>query len=527
MAADLVATNGRVYVMDAADTVAEAVAVRCGRVLATGTSAEIESLTGPGTKVVDLGGRAIIPGLIDAHLHLLSFGTSLRSVDLRGVATIEEAVARVREAVLRVPPGAWVQGSGWDRNLFGRLPDRLELDSVSPANPVALASRDLHALWTNSRALEAARITAETEDPPNGEIVRAPADGEPTGVLKESARAVMYDAIPRPTAEEAAQAILEASNAAASKGLTSVQTFESEDSFRSLQQILERSDLPVRVCSHLWKDGLEHAVALGLQTGFGDDRLRIGNLKLFLDGALGSHTALMLEPYEGTSNFGIQMMTRQEISSTVIRAARASIAVAVHAIGDAANRLAIDVFEETEQEWRPRGLRQRIEHVQLLTDGDAARLASLGLIASMQPIHATSDWQVADKYWGARTRLGYAWRTIANAGARLAFGSDCPVESIDPFMGLHAAATRQTAEGAPRGGWRPEQRLEPLQALRAYTVGAAYASGEEKKKGSLEADKLADFVILSIDPFSGPPDLLLRTRVEATVLGGTVVYGEL
>ncbi|HEX9014976.1 MAG TPA: amidohydrolase, partial [Chloroflexota bacterium] len=360
-----------------------------------------------------------------------------------------------------------------------------------------------------------------------GEVVRGADGTEPSGVLREGARAAMFRAIPRPTTEDGARAIGEAAAVAASKGLTGVQTFESEDTFRALQLLRVGPGLPVRVCCHLWRDGLQQAIGLGLQTGFGDETLRIGHLKLFLDGALGSHTALMLDPYEGTNDRGIQVTSREEFAASVVQAARGGIAVAVHAIGDAANRLAIDVFEETAHEWRQRGLRQRIEHVQLLADGDAARLARLGIIASMQPIHATSDWEVAERHWAGRTRLGYAWRTLESGGARLAFGSDCPVESIDPLAGLYAAVTRQTPGGMPAGGWNPQERLEPLAALRAYTIGAAFASGEEAIKGSLEAGKLADLVVLSDDPFSGPPELFLRTRVVATLLGGRLVYGEL
>ncbi len=527
MSADLVLRNARIYTVDGRNPFAEAMAIRDGRILAIGRAADIDPLVGPDSRLVDLGDRTIIPGLIDAHLHLLSFGLTLTQVDLQGATSVEEALGLVGAAMQRSKPDEWIQGTGWDRNLFGRLPTRHELDRVAPDNPVLLASKDLHALWVNSRALEMAGIGPESEDPPDGEIVRDPTNGLPAGVLREGARAPLFRAVPAPSDVQCETAVAAALRIAASKGLTGLQSFEDTATFRALQGLRSRRQLNVRVCCHIWKDGLDPAIELGLRTGFGDEWLRLGHLKLFLDGALGSQTALMLEPYSGSEYTGIQTMSREEFHSLVLKAAEAGIATAVHAIGDAANRFALDVYAETAAVWRAAGLRQRIEHVQLLGPGDAQRLGRLGIIASMQPSHATADWQVAEKHWAGRTERAYAWRTVVDTGAPLAFGSDCPVEQIDPMLGLYAAVTRQTRDGLPEGGWRPEQRLTLFEALEAYTLGAAYASGEESIKGSLEAGKLADFVLLSRDPFAGPPDLLLETQIEATVVGGNVAYGEL
>jgi predicted amidohydrolase YtcJ len=525
--ADLLLKNGRIYTVDQANPVTEAMAVWEGRVVAAGSDEALAHLAGQGTVSVDLGGRAVIPGLIDSHLHLLGFGQSLRSVDLRGIESVDRALEAVAAAAERARPGEWIQGDGWDRHLFGRLPTREELDRVSPGNPVALASRDLHSLWVNSVALERAGIGPDTADPPDGEIVRDERTGRPAGVLREGARSPVFRAVPPPSPEDCQEATLRALRAAAASGLTGVQSFESVETIRAVQQLREEGRLNLRICCHLWRGGLDQAEALGLRTGFGDEWVRLGHLKLFLDGALGSRTALMLDPYTGTGDRGIGTMEREEFKETVTRAARAGIAVAVHAIGDAANRLAIEVLEETAGLWAPAGLRQRIEHVQLLAPGDAERLGALGIIASMQPSHATSDWQVADRHWAGRTGLAYAWRSVLDAGAPLAFGSDCPVEAIDPLAGLFAAITRQTPEGEPAGGWHPEQRLRPLEALRAFTLGAAYSSGEERLKGSLEVGKLADFVVLSADPLADPPEGLLTAKVEATFVGGRRVYGEL
>ncbi len=527
MSADLILVNAKIYTVDENNPVAEAMAVRDGRIIALGRTADIDPLVEPGSRRVDLDGRTIIPGLIDAHLHLLSFGLALTEVDLQGAASVEEALGLVQAAVGPAGPGEWIRGTGWDRNLFGRLPTRYELDRVAPDNPMLLASKDLHALWVNSRALEIAGIGPESEDPPDGEIVRDPTNGLPTGVLREGARAPLFAVVPPPSEEQCEAAVAGALRIAASKGLTGLQSFEDARTFRAVQGLRSRGKLSARVCCHLWKDGLDHAIELGLRTGFGDEWVRLGHLKLFLDGALGSQTAFMLEPYTGSKYVGIQTMSPDAFRDVVLRAAAAGIATAVHAIGDAANQIALDVYAETAGAWRLAGLRQRIEHVQLLGPGDAEHLGRLGVIASMQPSHATADWLVAERHWAGRTERAYAWRSVLDAGAPLAFGSDCPVEQIDPMSGLYAAVTRRTPSGLPEGGWNPEQRLTPAEALRAHTLGSAYSSGEESIKGSLEAGKLADFVVLSKDPLTGPPELFLETQIEATVVGGKLVYGEL
>jgi len=525
--ADLILVNCRAYTVEDDNPLAEAIAVRDGRILAVGRSGDVLPTAGPGTRVVDLGGRAVIPGLIDAHLHLLSFALSLGRVDLAGASSLEEALARVRAGAAGLRPGEWVLGGGWDKNLWGRLPHRRDLDAVAPANPVLLASKDYHSQWASSLALELAGVRPETASPPGGEILRDPATGELTGILQENAGRLVARAVPPPSPERCDAALLQALGIAASAGLTGLQTFEGPEVLAALQRLRARGALDLRVCCHLRRESLADAARLGLRTGFGDEWLRLGHLKLFLDGALGSQTAYMLEPYSGSVSRGIQVLTREELRELVGVAIEAGLAPAVHAIGDAANRLALDVFEETAPAWRRAGLRPRIEHVQLVDAADAGRLGRLGVVASMQPSHATSDWPVAERHWAGRTGLAYAWRTLLDTGAVLAFGSDCPVEPIDPLPGLYAAVTRQTAAGQPAGGWHPEQRLTPTEALRAYTLGSACASGEESIKGSLAVGKLADFVVLSTDPLAGTPEAFLQAKVEATAVGGRVVYGEL
>jgi predicted amidohydrolase YtcJ len=384
----------------------------------------------------------------------------------------------------------------------------------------------MHSLWTNSAALRRAGITAATAAPEGGQIVRDP-DGEPSGVLQERAAELVTAAIAPPSAAACDAATRRAVRRANELGLTGVHTVEGAAARASLQRLREDGDPTLRVCAHLARDELEGAIGLGLRSGFGDEWLRIGGLKLFADGALGSQTALMLEPYDRQGqNRGVEVLTPDELRAYAERAAGHGIALTVHAIGDLANRRVLDalaVARAADATGRP-GLRHRIEHAQLVHPDDVARFARLDVVASVQPVHATSDMETAERFWGARTAWSYAWRSLLAAGARLAFGTDCPVEPLDPIATLHAAVTRQRADGAPPGGWHPEQRLTLEESLRAHTLGSAYAAGEEARKGSLSVGKLADLTIFSHDPFATPPDELLGRRVEATVVGGRVVY---
>lgn len=518
--------GGPIYTSSYRQPKAEAIALRGDRVVAVGSVAEVIAAAGPAAATIDLAGQTVIPGLIDAHVHLMAFALSLDRVDLAGAGTLAQALARIRVRADRAQPGEWILGSGWDHNFWERLPNRQDLDAIAPANPVLLASRDMHSQWASSLALAQLGIDAATPDPKAGEIVRD-ASREPTGILRENVGGKVAGIVQPPSPERQEAALIEALRVVSSYGITSVHVPEGAETFAALQRLRASGRLSLRVLCHFWGDALGDARRLGLRTGFGDEWIRFGNLKLFLDGALGSQTGLMIEPYAGTANRGISTLPRAELASRVREATEAGIATAAHAIGDAANRIAIDVFEETADLWRPLGLRQRIEHVQLLHPDDARRLGPLGIVASMQPVHATSDWLTAERYWGKRNAYSYAWRTVLDSGAVLAFGSDCPVERINPFAGLHAAITRQTADGRPPGGWHPEQRLTALEALRAFTLGPAYASGEEHLKGSLAPGKLADLAILDRDPIAGSPNAILETRVIATIVGGRVTHGSI
>lgn len=522
MQCDLVLFNARVYTLGSRAPFATAIAVCDERIAYVGDDATARRMLEPGGEEVDLKGRCVIPGLTDAHLHFQWYAIGLQSVDAE-TPTLDEALARVSErTTLRVtPPGAWISGSGWNHNVWGGgLPAASDLDRVAPEQPVALSAKSGHALWVNSRALELAGITASTPDPAGGQIVRDER-GQPTGILLEDAMDLIGKVRPALTAEQVADVMRAAFPSAQRAGLTGIHCFDGPEAFSAYQMLKQRGELGLRVVKSIPRDNLSKAIELGLRSGFGDAWLRIGSIKLFADGALGPQTAWMLEPFEGSNSVGLSTLSESEMAESVRRANAAGLSCAIHAIGDRACRTVLDVYEEVGS----RRLRNRIEHVQLLHPQDYDRLGKLGVIASMQPIHATSDMLISDRYWGKRGTGAYAWRTQLNAGAALTFGSDCPVEKLDPLMGIHAAATRRRADGSPGPeGWYPEQRLTVEEAVRAFTSGAAYAAGMEDRLGSITPGKLADFTVLDRDIFEIEPMEILSARVDATIIGGKFMW---
>ncbi len=525
--ADLILYNGRIYTMHPGQPPQQALAIQRGRVVAVGDAAEVWRWNGPGTTALDLRGRIALPGLIDAHVHLAGFARLLRRVDLAGVGTLGEAVERVAARASELPEGAWVLGGGWNHNLWpeGRFPRKEDADPVTGGRPLALHSKDGHVLWANSAALALAGIGRDTPDPAGGEIERDAVTGEPTGLLKERAAGLVSGIIPEPSLEEVVAHLEEALPLIQSYGLTGVHSHEGAEALGALQELRRRGRLGLRVCASLPARSLDLALGLGLRTGWGDEWLRLGGVKAFCDGALGARTAHMLEPYEGApGQYGIEVTDAATLAELARKAASGGLSMAIHAIGDRANRQALDALEAAIRSGEGRGLRHRIEHVQLLHPNDIGRLGALGVIASMQPIHCTSDMDMADRHWGARARWSYAWRSLLESGAPLAFGSDAPVESMEPLRGIHAAVTRQRPDGTPSEGWYPQERLTVEQAVAAFTLGAAYASGEEMIKGSLAPGKLGDLVVLSQDILRLAPSEILNTRVEHTILGGQVVY---
>ncbi len=513
-------TRGSIHTMDPACPRASAVAIDNGRILAVG-----EDLDLPGATRIDLGGRCVLPGLTDSHIHLRWAAITLQMVDLGGCRSLEEMLARVAARAAQTPPGEWLSGHSWNQEEWHerRFPTAADLDRVAPHCPTALTAKSGHVLAANSAAMAAAGITAETLDPPGGRIGRD-ASGQPDGLFFEEAMSVILDLIPQPEPDALAAALQPVFAQAWRFGLTAAHDVDNLAAFDAFQRLRAEDKLGLRVVKYLPAEALDHALALRLRAGLGDDWLRIGGIKLFADGALGPRTAAMLAPYEGEpDNLGILTVEREALEETVRRAAAGGLPVAIHAIGDAANRMVLDVFAAV----RPTHptLRQRIEHVQLLHPDDISRLAEPGVVASMQPLHATQDAVMADRYWGARAATAYAWRSLLDAGAVLAFGSDCPVESPNPFLGIHAAVTRTRADGyGGPDGWQPQQRLTVAEAIRAYTWGAAYAVGLEKRLGSLSPGKWADLVVVDRDPFTCEPAAIAGTQVVGTMIGGEWVY---
>ena len=516
--------NGHIYTGDARHPWATQLALVEEHIVALDAAADAWGAA-PGARSEDLGGATIIPGLTDAHIHLMWYAHGMQALDLRD-CTPDALLAQVRERAASTPPGAWIEGRGWDQNLWpgGAFLTADDLDAVAPEHPVYLVAKSAHAGLCNSAALRAAGLAAPTTpDPPHGQLGRRP-DGSPNGLLFEDAMALIAAAIPAPPVAEVAEGLAHAQQHLLATGITGIHDVDGGPAFAAFQLLHREERLHVRVLKYLRLDMLDEMLALGLRTGHGDDWLRFGGLKLFADGALGPRTGAMLAPYEGEpDNYGILTLEPDALREIAERAVAGGLALAIHAIGDRTNRLVLDVLERV----RPLDptLRHRIEHVQLIAPEDQSRLARADLVASMQPIHAIHDMDMAERHWGARARHAYAWRSLQDTGAVLAFGSDAPIEIFDPFLGLYAAVTRRREDGAPGPeGWYSEQRLTLAAALRAYTWGAAYAAGEETQRGLLAPGYLADLIVLDRDIFALPPEEWRETQVRRAMVGGEWRY---
>lgn len=522
---DMLLLNAQIHTMDARQMHATALAIRDGQITAVGRDDDIRPLAGARTPVFDLRGQVVLPGLTDAHLHFEWYAFGLQDVNAE-TDSLDECLQRVRARAQTAGPGQWITGYGWNQNVWklaGGFPTAADLDRAAPAHPVFLQAKSGHAAWANSLALHLAGITAETADPRGGQIQRDAA-GRPTGIFFEEASDLVAGHMPERTPSELAEAMLVAQENAWRVGLIGVHDFDGPRSLAAWQLLRERGQLGLRVVKQIQGPYLKQALELGLRSGFGDDWLRLGSVKVFMDGALGTRTAAMFAPYEGEpANAGMALMDKEELFELATRAAAGGLAMTVHAIGDKANHDVLDVYEMLRRA-EPGGgapLRHRIEHVQLLHPDDYARLGRLNVIASMQPLHATSDMLMADRYWGRRCAGAYAWRTQLQAGVVLAFGSDCPVENFNPFWGIHAAVSRRRADGSPGpGGWYSEQRLSVEEAVRGFTLGAAYAGLMENWLGSLAPGKLADLIVIDRDIFTCDPMDIRDTRVLGTMVGG-------
>jgi predicted amidohydrolase YtcJ len=547
--ADMVLVNARILTMDPGHPQAGGLAAVDGKIVALGDSSEILAHRGPNTVVIDAGGAVVLPGLIDAHAHVMGLGRALRTLDLTGTRSAAEIADEVRAAAGERPAGDWITGRGWDQNDWAvkDFPDKSLLDRAAPGHPVLLSRVDGHAAWVNSEAIAAAGLTSDTPDPPGGRIVRDDS-GEPTGILVDNAMELVAKVIPELDREELEARLAAASERMLSVGLTGVHDMGVDESELALyRDWASAGRLKTRVVAYLgadretldWWDATGYST-VGLEP---TPHLKVAGVKFYADGALGSRGAALLATYsDEPGNRGLFVTDPDTLRVKVRRAMEQGLQPAIHAIGDAGNRAALDAIEaglaELASALSSCGgagggcenaddplMRPRIEHSQVIALEDIPRYAELGVIASYQPTHATSDMYWAeDRVGPERIQGAYAWRRMRDTGARLACGSDFPVESPNPFFGIYAAVTRQDQEGWPEGGWRPEERMTREEALACFTRDAAWAAGMEDEVGALAVGKRADFIMVDQDPLTAPAEDLWKTRVLRTVIDGETVY---
>jgi predicted amidohydrolase YtcJ len=499
--------NGVVRTMDPALPVARALAI-AGDKIAGGVGTHETALATP--ERVDLGGRCVLPGFNDSHVHFPTWALAQGQIRLEGASSLDEALDRVATAAANVSPAGWLRGTGWRSGDWAppTEPTKQALDRVTGETPTALMARDYHSLWLNSAAL--ARANGNLEVP--GGVVERDERGEPTGVLREECAWHFRDTYVRPTEDEMVDASREGVRIAVARGVTAV---HDKDGWLGAlgvwQRLREEGSLHLRIWQSIPAEQVDELAALKIRSGFGDDLVRVGYLKAFMDGTLGSQTARLLD------GSGVEITSRDSLAEIIRRGAEAGLPIAVHAIGDLANREALDAFEETRAQWQPLGLRQRIEHAQLLAPEDVARFAQLGVAASVQFSHAPSDRDLADRFWGEKTQGAYAYRSLLDAGALLANGSDAPIEELDPWAGVCAGVLRTIDD---RAAWHPEQRVSLEEALHATTVNPAWLARDERRRGKLLPGFLADLVVLDRDPYGLEPNQLPEVQLVATMLGG-------
>lgn len=527
--ADLVLTNGVIYTVDAQEPRVEAVAVKGERIVAVGTSKEIQAWVGKSTRVIDLKGRFAMPGFNDAHIHLASGGQAKLAIEFEGARSLAEFQQRIRQRLGEYKPGQWITGRGWDHTLWPekRFPRREDLDSVSKQHPMIFRRVDGHVAIVNSLALEKAGITKATPNPAGGEIERDTKTGEPTGMLKENAMEMVGGQVPPLTPEQRRRGIELAIAEAGQFGITSIQDNSAWEDFLVYEQIKKEGKLTVRITEWLpFLAPLGRLEEMRRHRGTSDPWLKTGALKGVTDGTLGSRTAAMLAPFaDDASTSGILRIEPDRLKQMAVERDKAGFQIALHAIGDRANRVSLDAFAAARAANGKRDARHRIEHAQVVAPEDFKRFAELDVIASMQPCHEITDMRWAESRLGPeRSKGAYAWNTMQKDGVKVAFGTDYSVEPMDPMRGLYACVTRELPEGGPKGGWIPQGKISIDECIRGYTWGSAYAQFEEKDKGQIAVGKFADIVVLSADVTRIPPPQILKTRAEMTIVGGHVVY---
>jgi len=525
---DQIFYNGKIFTARTADEFVEAMAIKNGRIVGVGTQATIQKqFRAPEDQQVDLQGRLVLPGFHDAHLHFWGGAKIQRELDLGGLKSLEAVLEKVRQAVKKTRPGEWIIGRGWDHELWPekRLPNRRMLDAISREHLIYLKRVDGHAAWVNSPVLRVLRYTRHTPDPPGGKIQRD-RYGRPTGILFDKAFSLLDRLIPEPTYSEKKTLIRQAIQQANQLGITSITDNSPDEIYRIYADLYQSGDLTLRVHFFFYYPAsFDTLKQLLQQVPPVAEFLQVGPIKLFADGSLGSRSAYLLQPYrDDPGNTGLPQHPFQELLNLVRSVDEAGFQVGIHAIGDGAVREVLDVFAALAEERPDPTRRWRIEHAQVVDSVDFARFQQLGVIASMQPSHCITDLHWAEERIGERSRHAYAWRTFLDRQVTLAFGTDWPVEPLNPMIGLYASVTRQDTLGFPEGGWYPEQRIRLGEAIRAYTYGSAFGVGAEGWSGTLQPGRVADFVILDRDIFNLPPEQILQTRVLETYVNGKRVY---
>jgi len=529
--ADLVLLNCAVWTVNPAQPWAEAVAIKEDKILEAGSSQEIKRMIGDSTQVIDLKGDMVLPGFIDSHTHFLDGGFSLLGIRLRDAESREELITKIADKAKKIEKGVWILDGDWDHQSFDppELPRKEWIDPATLHNPVCVNRYDGHMVLVNSLALKLAGVTKDTHSPAGGEILKDSETGEPTGILKDAAMNLVTKHIPEPSFREKLKAAEVALKHAAEKGVTSIHDMANADNFEVYQELLRLNKLTARLYVYIPITEVELYARLKLKTPFGNNLLKIGGLKGFVDGSLGSSTALFFDPYtDNPRKKGLlhsQMFPEGIMEKRIIQAEKAGLQVAIHAIGDRANSILLDIFERIIAQSEKRDRRWRIEHAQHLLPGDIERIASLDIIASVQPYHAIDDGRWAERKIGRkRCQYTYAFKSLLEKGAVLACGSDWTVAPLDPIGGIYAAVTRQTLDGKHPEGWFPEQKISLEEAVKGYTLNGAYAEFSENMKGSVEKGKVADLVVLSRNIFKIPPDEIQKTEVKMTILNGKIIY---